>query len=278
MKFKQQVSDVFARREAANQPCEGESDTIIGHIRTIITAVRILQGAKWYLIRYVVKSVIVAALLISAVVYLNAKGVLSPRPTPSQPKTAQNTTIVAMTAPPVAQPPQVAAVQGLAAPQPSATPTRAQPSATPVQVSPNLLALPGNLGATTIDAVSDATSALSQLLMAEESGAAETWCSLATTLNVAQCDSVLGALWTVRQKSSAANLAAPTTVTVGQPSGAGAAYSFSVNYGERSVLVTMEWDGQHWHLSGNDYQQALLSGGILTPLIGNLTSVVLNLL
>lgn len=276
--IKRQVSDAFARREAADQPCEGESDTVIGHIRTIIAAVKILQGAKWYLIRYVVKSIIVVALFITAVIYLDPKGVFLPELSPAQPRTAQGAKIVAMAAPPVAQPTQIAPVQSVtAAPQPLAT-SRAQVSAAPTQVSPRASTLPGNLVAGAVDDVSGAAKALSQLLAAEESGTADKWCSLATTLDVAQCDSDLGTQWAARQDHFAVNHMAPATVAISQPSGTGATYTFSVDYCERSVLVTMEWDGRQWHLASYDYQQALLSGGIVAPLVGNLAFAVLNLL
>lgn len=273
------VAEAYDRKAAARRPCEGESETTIGHIRTITVAVKTLRGAKWRLIRNVVITILVAALLVPVVEFLNGKGIFFASPSLPQSGAAQPVTDVAMTAPPVAKPSQAAVDQtAKPTPRPSATSAAPTQSATAPQSDPSTTTMPGSLVVNTAETVSGATIALSQLLVAEKDSVANTWCSLATALDVAQCESTLGTQWSARSNSPSADHVPSAAVTVGQPTGTGAMYTFPVAYGNSMVPVTIEWVGHQWRLSDADYQQAVFNGGILTSLGVNLTSVVLNVL
>lgn len=284
--LKNLVCDAFARRVLARQPREGEPESLSESIGTITSAARTVRGVKWYLTWQALAGIGFVIVMVPLVIYLNAKGIGFAGPGRPQPTTGSGTLNAAAMAQPAPMPAQATTVrpagirESSAAPQLQApiTPTVTDPDATASQASPESSAPLSDLLTDTLDTVAGATSALNQLLTAEENGVATTWCPLATTLDIAECDSELGAQWAGRHAQTDKDSVTDESVTVSQPVGAATQYTYSIQAGADTTRVTMVWGGQQWRLSDQDYQQALLGGGILTPLLGSLASVVLNVL
>jgi hypothetical protein len=261
----------------------GDPETMKDDLLAITAALRMVRGAKWYLIRRVALTAVVIAILVPAVIYLDGKGIFFARPSLHRPS-AVPTTVVALRTPPLAHvartPLRARSTQGDRA-QPTSTqqPTAAaypqETLTTPgVPTGPNDTSLLDKVVPDSLDTISAATATVSELLAAEEDGAAETWCSLAGTLNLAECDRDLSSEWAASDAQSRRDRATLTAIAIGQPSGTATQCTFPIRYGDSSTTVTMVWHGQRWQLSSQDYQHALTDGGILSPLIDNLGFLV----
>jgi hypothetical protein len=245
-----------------------------------------MQGAKRHLIRRILIGFGVIAVLVPAVIYLNDNKIGLGRPSALQPSTGDGTPSAVVVARPAPMPAQATTPRPAEIREPSAaprqpgavTPPATDPNAAASQASPDLPPSLSGLLTDTLDTVDGATSALDQLLTAEEAGVVTTWCSLATTLDIAHCESELGTQWAEREAQSDVGPTETDSVTVSQALGSGAQYTYCIYAGAKTAQVTMVWSGRQWRLSDQDYQQALAGGGILTPLLGSLTSAVLNLL
>ena len=274
MRFKELIFGVLAvlaRRTPAYRPRLGEPTTTSGRARAIALFLTTVRGSSRLLIRVVFIIVVIAAFLIPVIAYLKVGGGSRSAPHVEAVQPALSPAAAA----PSSAPFRTTAAPG--APLPRQATTASPAVTTAPAVSPPTAAPVGDDVAAVLETVADARAALIQLLLAEQNGAVETWCSLATALNIAQCDARLGPAWTAQHSSAPADTAQPVQVTAGTATGGEAGYTFSVSSGEDSESETMVWDGHLWRLSDPDYQTALDDDGLLQPLVGTLTSVVTDL-
>lgn len=279
---------ILADRAPAAEPRPGEPATTADDLRSIRASVKMISGAKVQLFFWTASVAVVIVSLVVAVAIVKIASVL--RPTFSSPSEAMATHSIALVSPVPSSSTMPAPSSARLAkkvqpphwrPTPSAKlvllPT-GQPLLASEAAAPNLLDSVDGALSNAEQSVQGATTTLLQLVSAEERGAVDTWCSLATTLNVSVCEQDLSQKWGVGRTQSSPLGVASAGILVGQPIERSGQYVYPIDFGGNSLSVAMVWDGWQWRLSSGDYQRALSRGGILTPLVGNVESLLSGLL